>query len=111
MIVINSWILLKNVRGITLFPFIILRKKEYKNDLVLLNHERIHIEQQKEMLVVFFYFIYIFEFLYHYIKIKDSHIAYLMISFEKEAYQNEEDLNYLKNRKFWAFKDYFKGKK
>ena len=31
-----------------------------------------------------------------------SHKAYRNISFEKEAYNNEKDLNYIKNRKIFA---------
>ena len=41
-----------DVYAITLFPFIISKEKM---DETTLNHEKIHIEQQKELLVVFFY--------------------------------------------------------
>ena len=47
-----SWFM--KVGGITLYPFIILRKKHKKNKIIL-NHESIHIEQQKELLVIGFY--------------------------------------------------------
>ena len=40
-----------DVYAITLFPFIISKEKM---DETTLNHEKIHIEQQKELLVVFF---------------------------------------------------------
>jgi hypothetical protein len=33
--------------------------------------------------------------------------AYKTISFEKEAYDNEGDLEYLKSRPFWNFINYF----
>jgi hypothetical protein len=38
--------------------------------------------------------------------LKDRNLAYRNISFEKEAYLNEKDPDYLKKRSFWAFKKY-----
>lgn len=35
-------------------------------------------------------------------------MAYKNISFEREAYKNENDPNYLKSRPFWNFKNFFK---
>jgi hypothetical protein len=37
---------------------------------------------------------------------KDKNLAYRNISFEKEAYANEKDLNYVKQRSFWKFLSY-----
>ena len=88
-----SWFM--KVGGITLYPFIILRKKHKKNKIIL-NHESIHIEQQKELLVVGFYLWYVIEWG---IRLFMQGNAYRNISFEKEAYANERDLNYLKTRK------------
>lgn len=102
--------LLKNTKisGITLFPFIILRKKELKKDKILINHERIHLRQQLELGIIFFYIWYILEFLYWLIKYKNKYIAYRNICFEKEAYAKEHSFNYLKKRKIWAFWRYLK---
>ncbi len=96
---------LKNtkIKGITLFPFIILRNKEYKADEILINHEKIHLRQQLELLLVFFYLWYVLEYFYWYFKLKNGNLAYRSIRFEREAYSNEHNLNYLKNRKFWGF--------
>jgi len=88
-----SWFM--KVGGITLFPFIILRKK-YKKNKIILNHESIHLEQQKELLVVGFYIWYLVEWI---IRLFMRGNAYKSISFEKEAYTNQRDLNYLKTRK------------
>ena len=41
----------KKYRGITLWPFIVLNKHE-KGKEALLNHERIHLRQQIELLVI-----------------------------------------------------------
>ena len=44
----------KRIVGITLFPFIVLREK-HKNKKSIIKHELIHVEQQKELLIIFFY--------------------------------------------------------
>ena len=57
----------------------------------------------KELLYIFFYFLYVFEFLVHFIKIKKWKEAYHEISFEKEAYAYEEYPNYpeIRNHYYW----------
>lgn len=96
----------KGFRGITLFPFVILVSKKDREDAVMLNHERIHISQQKEMLVIPFFIWYGTEFLLRLIYYKNKHLAYRNISFEREAYGNEKDLGYLQRRSFWSFLKY-----
>ncbi len=100
--------LLKNtkINGITLFPFILLKKAEDKDNAVLINHEKIHLRQQIELLIVFFYLWYVLEYCYWFLRLKDSFLAYKYISFEREAYAMEDDLNYLENRKIWSFWKY-----
>lgn len=93
----------KWVRGITIFPFIILSYKKDKQNKVLLNHEKIHVRQQIELLVLPFFIWYLLEFIYRFIQYGNSKQAYLNISFEREAYQNEKNLHYLKQRSFWWF--------
>ena len=97
--------LLKNtkINGITLFPFIFIKYKEDIKNGILINHEKIHLRQQIELLVIFFYIWYVIEFYYWFFKLKNRHAAYLRISFEREAYMNEKNLNYLEKRKLWAF--------
>jgi hypothetical protein len=96
----------KGFRGITLFPFILLTKKEDREDVVIINHEMIHIRQQLEMLIVPFFVWYGIEFLIRWIQLKNKHVAYRNISFEREAYANEKDLHFLKQRSFWFFLKY-----
>lgn len=105
--------LLKNTKisGITLFPFIMLRNASDKDNAVLINHEKIHIRQQVELLIIFFYLWYGAEYLYLYLKFGNSFKAYRNISFEREAYDNEEDFNYLQNRRFWSFTEYIGTRK
>ena len=59
------------------------------------------------MLVLPFFVIYLTVFLIGYLKYKNWQSAYRNISFEREAYANEKDLNYLKKRSFWEFLKYY----
>ena len=107
----NYWILGKEINGMTLFPFVYLRKSYVDrlsswNFLALINHESIHLKQQAELGVVFFYVWYFLEFCIRVVLIGNTDAAYRKICFEKEAYENEKDLEYLGKRKFWAFLKY-----
>ncbi len=97
----------KGFRGLTLYPFVFLKDKSDKENAVLLNHERIHIRQQIELLILPFYVWYSLEYLVRLIQYKDRNLAYRNISFEREAYQNEKNLYYVKQRSFWCFINYF----
>ena len=108
LLVSNKWlfkILTLNRKGfvaIALFPILItsLPKKEVSPELI--NHENIHFKQQLECLLIGFYFIYIGEFLFYMLRFKNWDRAYKYISFEKEAYENETNLDYLRTRKSFA---------
>lgn len=91
-IIRNSIIPFKGFKAITLWPFIFVRKECSFNEIDL-NHENIHGRQQKELLIIPFYIIYLIEWIFK---------GYRNISFEKEAYRYEEDLGYLKRRKHFA---------
>lgn len=106
-ILVNKNLLYKGFQGMVLWPFLILRTKEMKQDQQLLNHERIHFRQQIEMLVLPFYLWYGLEFLLRLLQYKNRHTAYKNISFEQEAYACEKNVDYLKSRTFWAFTKYF----
>ncbi len=107
MIILSLRLLRKTrINGITIFPFIFLRESAFKENKILINHEKIHIRQQLELLIIFFYLWYLVEYYYWYLKLKDKHLAYRNISFEREAYAMEEDLNYLETRKIWSFWKY-----
>ena len=106
MILVFKHLFRKNYVGLSLWPFIILREASYKQDKVLLRHERIHLRQQQELLLVFFYLWYVLEWLFRTLWYFDSYRAYQNISFEREAYANEEDANYLNARKPYGFLKY-----
>jgi len=107
-VIVFKYLTPKWVRGITIFPFVVLSYKKDKQDLVLLNHEKIHIRQQVELLVLPFFLWYGLEFLFRLLQYKNAKQAYLNISFEREAYQNEKNIHYLKQRSFWSFINYLK---
>nr|WP_296312162.1 hypothetical protein [Winogradskyella sp. UBA3174] len=93
--------------GITIFPFMFLKYKDLKSNKVLINHEKIYLRQQLELLIVLFFVIYSIEFLVQLIQYKGWNLAYRNISFEREAYRNESDLDFLKKRRIWNFIHYF----
>lgn len=90
-----------DVVAITLFGLVFTRKKE-NVDRYVLNHELIHCQQQFEWLYLPFFILYLAEWVYNYIRLHDWTKAYLEISFEREAYANGHDLNYLKRRRHYA---------
>lgn len=89
-----------------MFPFILLRKKELRHNPILINHEKIHLRQQLEFLILPFYIWYLSEYYIKYLKYKNPDLAYRNISFEREAYDNDQNLDYLKKRKIWSFISY-----
>lgn len=85
------------IGGLAILPFVFVPSKECKKDEVLINHEKIHLRQQMELLFfgfVILYFIALFR------------KGYMGISFEKEAYQNQYNPDYLKIRSWFAWRKY-----
>ncbi|MCB0452541.1 MAG: hypothetical protein KDC94_06520 [Aequorivita sp.] len=102
-LIVRPKLLRKNYNGITLWPFVVIKHHSLKEDAVFLNHEKIHLRQQAELLLVFFYLFYGLEFLLRLIQYQNRHEAYRNISFEREAYRYESELDYLKKRKAYGF--------
>jgi len=94
--------------SMAIFPFILLINKEALRNSRLLNHESIHLKQQLEMLVLPFYLWYGLEYLVRRVLFNCHYAAYRHISFEREAYSNDQNLNYLNERCFWSFLNYLK---
>lgn len=105
-LIVSKYLIPKGFRGLTVFPLVFLKSADSKSNLVLLNHEKIHLRQQLELLILPFFVWYFLEFLYLLIKYKERNSAYRNISFEREAYANEKDLYYIKQRSFWRFLKY-----
>ncbi len=92
--------------AITLYPFILLREKSLLANESLLYHEKIHLRQQLELALIGFYVIYILEYLIARLRGMSHYKAYRNISFEKEAYANEKNSEYLREKKYGSFVKY-----
>lgn len=102
-VVFNNVLPVKGFVAMTVWPFVFIRKKyEGRNLPITMNHEKIHAVQQKELLLLGFYLVYVFEYLWKLLKYGNSNKAYMMISFEREAYEHEKDMTYLDRRKHYA---------
>ncbi|WP_264549067.1 hypothetical protein [Flavobacterium sp. N2820] len=106
-LLVFKYLIPKGFRGLTFYPFVFLADKDDRLNEVFINHEKIHIRQQLELLIVPFYLWYFIEYLIRLLQFRNRKKAYYSISFEKEAYANEKDLEYLKSRSFWRFLRYF----
>jgi hypothetical protein len=105
-LIVTKYLIPKGYRGLAFFPFVFVKYRLDKENAVFVNHERIHMRQQLEMLVIPFFIWYIIEFLIRLGQFKKWSLAYRNISFEREAYANEKNMDYLKNRSFWMFLKY-----
>ncbi|WP_343487902.1 hypothetical protein [Allomuricauda sp. d1] len=106
MVVVFRHFFYKNYVGLSLWPFIIVKENHHKKDTVLINHERIHLKQQQELFILPFYLWYVGEWLFRSVLYLNSYRAYQNISFEREAYANEHNADYLNTRKRFAFLNY-----
>lgn len=96
----------KGFSYINLFGVLFTRRKGTEISEKTLRHETIHTQQMKELWYLPFYIIYVVEWLNKLIYYRDTHEAYRNIGFEREAYANEEDPDYLEHRKRFAWVEY-----
>lgn len=100
-IIKNNYIPFKGYVAMNLFGILFTRKDNLSD--VVINHEYIHTKQMREMLYIPFYIWYGIEWL---IRLFNSGNPYRNISFEREAYANEYDMDYANNRKPYAWLKY-----
>lgn len=93
--------------AINLFGVFFVRP-EVRVTKLLINHESIHTAQMRELLYLPFYLIYCIEWL---VRLFLKGNAYFNLSFEREAYRNEHDFQYLEKRKHYAWIKYIRKKK
>jgi hypothetical protein len=97
--------------GLSFFVFIWISKLT-KDEVKLVRHEKIHFLQQVEMLFVFHWLFYAFFYLLSRSRGHGHYVAYRYNPFELEAYTNENDVDYLKTRKSFAWlscvKEYYR---
>ncbi len=100
--IIQNIIPFKGFAAMAIFPFIFIRKDWYEKVSAgrlhtVLNHEKIHFRQQLELLLIGFYLLYLVFWIFY---------GYKGIPFEKEAYANAKDSDYLIKRKPFAWVKY-----
>ncbi|MBD5203096.1 MAG: hypothetical protein HDS81_07310 [Bacteroidales bacterium] len=86
------------------------RDKSWITDKVI-NHEKIHTAQQRELLFLPFYLLYLVEWCVKRCFYPSWTEAYYNISFEREAYRYGHDFQYLKRRKHYAWLRYLSDNK
>ena len=94
-IIRNNLIPFRGFSAINLFGVMFARKNAHISQRTI-RHEEIHTAQIKELLYVFFYILYLLNWI---VNLFRSGNAYRNIAFEREAYKNENDVNYIKTRK------------
>lgn len=102
-VVKNKIIPFDGYKAMTIWPFVFVRSELSEIDM---NHEKIHGRQQVETLWLLFFIWYGVEYLLR--AVFGGYNPGKNVSFEREAYDNDIDLNYLKHRRFWAFLKYIK---
>jgi hypothetical protein len=95
----NKYIPFRRFSAINLFGVLVVHHDVYLSR-TLMNHERIHTAQMRELGYVFFYVLYLLEWL---MKLPFKGNAYRRISFEREAYAFERDYEYLERRRHYAW--------
>ena len=103
-IIRNKLIPFPGYKAINLFGVLFVRGNA-KIDEQTIRHESIHTAQMQEMLYIFFYLLYVVEWV---VRLFMKGNAYRSISFEREAYENEGDLDYLSDRTWFAWIEYLK---
>ena len=86
-------------------------RDNFRIDKIVVNHERIHTAQMLELLVIPFYIIYGIEWIVRLCQYHNCHLAYRNISFEREAYTNDYNLDYLTHRPLFNWIGYLKSKR
>ena len=107
-IIENSWIpkalsWFIDIWAITLYPFIICKGKL---DQQTRTHEVIHLKQQRELLLIGFYLLYVGFWLRYLWVHRSFQMAYACIPFEREAYDNDTDPTYPITRKSYSWRQY-----
>ncbi|MDD4698286.1 MAG: hypothetical protein PHR52_12220 [Fermentimonas sp.] len=102
-IIYSNYLPFNGFRAINLLGIVFAGKQYFPLDKRTINHESIHSRQMLELFIVGFYIWYIFEWVLKLIIYKNRYKAYKNIGFEREAYDNDSNINYLNKRKIFSF--------
>ena len=98
---IKSRLVPEGYKGVTIWPFVFY-KGLLSNKFIV--HEKIHLAQQKEIIVLPFFVIYLLNYFWNLLRYRFNHDrSYRNIIFEKEAYENQDNPKYLSNRKLFQY--------
>lgn len=86
-----------------LYPFMLFKDQQARNNQQIIRHELIHFRQQLELLILPFYLLYVLHYLINLILYRNHHRAYMHICFEQEAYEHDSNPQYLTTRKPYAW--------
>lgn len=89
--------------AMALYPFMLFKNQQLKENKLVINHEKIHFCQQLELLIFPFYILYFLNYLVNLIRFKNHDQAYFNLCFEKEAYANDKNADYLKARPLYSW--------
>jgi len=103
MIIYNKFIPFKGFKAMNLFGIIFAREQLNEIDI---NHEKIHTAQMKDLLFIGFYIWYLIEWIWNLFEYRNFIEAYKHISFEKEAYAQQDNKYYLSYRDHFEFMIY-----
>ena len=98
--VVLSYLAPIDIGAITIGPLVFSRGEMSE---VTKNHEAIHWQQYIETGILGFIVLYYSYYLWNYVKYRDGKKAYYTIPFEKEAYDHDENLEYLDSRKRYSW--------
>lgn len=102
--IVSRFLVPKGYSGISIGPLIIARDREHLDNRTFINHETIHFYQQLELLLIGFWLLYGGFYLYFRIRGKSHDAAYYAIPFEREAYNNQYNYQYLLDRRPYAWR-------
>lgn len=103
-IVYNRFIPFGSYMAINLFGILFTKRKNLPTHVI--NHEKIHSAQMREMWYIPFYIWYVIEYLIVRLFHRKQGDAYMDISFEEEAFEHQFDEHYLEKRKKFAWRKY-----
>lgn len=112
-VIYNSILPFRGFIAINLFGVVFVRKKykQYANTFIMkqtLNHESIHTAQMRELLFIPYYLLYLLEWIYR-LTTPPMKTAYRDISFEREAKANQQNFDYVEQRKPYSFIKYLRN--
>ena len=100
-----------NFHGINLFGIVFVQRRWGKFLPHEVTHEMVHTYQQRELLFILFFLLYLLEYLVRLVQYRfNTFEAYRNISFEREAYAHQGDLDYRHHRPFWAWRKCLRSK-